>query len=116
MAKNLNFKSGAVTTDEDWYEIDAWGARNGKRHFNGVEGDMGQASGSGAAPPLAGGGAGGDTPSSSLAGIEAATGGMGLEAGGEGFGMMQPGALKPGLGRRQYPQDAGPLAGINRIY
>jgi hypothetical protein len=119
MAKTFDVNGKSVTTDEDWYEIDAFGKRLGPRHFN--AGQQGPA----APPPVttAGGGGGGvvapppnaglGTPPPSLGGIDAMAGGAG-GAGGA-IDLPTPGMMKP-LGQRIRPQDSMALVGLGRVY
>jgi hypothetical protein len=125
MAKNLTIGGKSVTTDEDWYEINAFGKRTGARYLNG------QASGGGApkggpTTPAAGSAATrsfGPPPSTSPVETQGGVGsgsasldGIAALGGGSsgGLNMPTPGALKA-LGNRLYPQDMGPLAG-RKIY
>lgn len=114
MAKNLTIGGKPVSTDEDWYEIDAFGKRTGARHFGGVQGAAGP-SGAPAASAGAAAGGGGATSPAAMAGITQAAGGnMSLE-GGEFFDMPQAQAIRPGLGKRVMPSSAMPLAGM-KVY
>ncbi len=118
MAKVLNIAGQTITTDEDWYEIDAFGKRSGRRFLNGE--DPNAAAGGGAVGGLGGGGradgAGGPgIQFDALAGLQKSAGG----SGGGGTGMPQqnvgsPSQANPFLGQRRPPIEGLVLPG--RVY
>lgn len=134
MAKQLF--GGKVSTDEDWYEVDAFGKRSGRRFLNG-EGDPNaglptdkmpnpmtmNATGGGmdmAGAPGAGGGAGGAAPvgtfqTSALPALKNAI--QNSQPGGAGMMQMTAPGGNPQLGNRILPmQELRSALTQRRIY
>lgn len=123
MAKVFKVGGEEITTDEDWYEINAFGGRTGRRFFNGQPGNGpdpqttqtggGAMPGGGGAPPL-GPPPPSASPTSSLGGLEAAMDGGAMGGGSEQVEIPVPLSIKA-LGRRIMPNEGVALSG-RKVY